>query len=197
MILEISISCRQKRHDASSACLCQEWAEWADGPFPDETFRPRIQIRSGPESEVLSLVDFILLHRQTLLSMKAEGFLVVRGDTGPGPSLYETLRRLLREDRKGWWFSVSPPDFLAHNLLVKAGTTMRPFEMDGVFSYDSGKAMFYNEISRSHFLHSQDAPQIFTEDGRLCFVARDRFDADCAIPYRFGEADLLKRSVKP
>ena len=107
----------------------------------------------------------------------------------PGDSLLSSLQAITDRPEKGWWFSVKPPPYYFHNVLVKEGALVKNFEMAGVFSMDEERGMFFNHITGRHFLNAQDAPQILQNDNGLCLINPKRFSLKIPLPFEFSDID--------
>ncbi len=129
-----------------------------------------------------------ITYKKTIDSAQ-DAMLLVSPQVIPGPALHETLQRLMDENQFGWWFSIKPPTFYLHNLMVIENHSRTYFTMDGVFSYDPEKKMFFNHITEKHFLNSQDAPHILQTDGKLCFINLTLYRKDNPMPYEFNDMD--------
>jgi len=71
---------------------------------------------------------------------------------------------------------------------------MTNFQMEGIYTFDPEKSMFFNHITKRHFLHSQEAPTILLPDGDVCFIPLRSFEIDQPIPYPFTADDYTCRN---
>ena len=122
---------------------------------------------------------------------KVPAVLMAAADIHPGASLLQSVQGLMDQEVPGWWFSVKPPPYYFHNILVKDRYQVKYFEMPQLFTIDEEKGMFFNHITGQHFLNAQDAPQILQTDGGLCFINTQRFAKDNPLPYEFIDTDYL------
>jgi hypothetical protein len=123
--------------------------------------------------------------------LETPAVLMAAADIHPGSSLFQTIQDLMDEDVQGWWFSVKPPPYYFHNILVKDRYQVKYFEMPHLFTIDEKKNMFFNHITDQHFLNAQDAPQILQNDDGVCFLNTQRFAKDNPMPYEFTDSDYL------
>jgi hypothetical protein len=136
----------------------------------------------------------MLRYMDRIRAAAQEAILMVGKDVVPGKGLGATLQRLLQSRSRGWYYSVSPLPFYAHDILVKEDRRMTNFQMEGVYTFDPEKALFFNHITGRHFLHSQEAPTLLSPDGRACFLALRTFDPNRPIPYSFAADDYSCRN---
>ena len=123
--------------------------------------------------------------------LRTPAVLLAAADIQPGSSLLQTLQNLMARDIQGWSFSVKPPPFYFHNILVKDRYQVKYFEMPRLFTVDEKRNMFLNHITGRHFLNAQDAPQILQNDDGLCFINTRRFIANHPLPFEFSDSDYL------
>ncbi|MEW6667487.1 MAG: hypothetical protein AB1512_19960 [Thermodesulfobacteriota bacterium] len=168
--------------------LRRRWHEWAS-----RRIRLRVShldmspLGSGKAAGWMGVVS----HMSRRMDLAGDAALLVDPCLRPNGNLLETLGTLLKRDECGWWFSVKTLPFYVHNVLVKEGNRVRNFEMEGVFSLDPERLMFFNHVTGRHFLHSQGAPSILASDRGLCFINPRRFDETTPLPYEFGEEDYV------
>ncbi|MBN1105370.1 MAG: hypothetical protein JXL84_18305 [Deltaproteobacteria bacterium] len=147
-----------------------------------------------PRRTVGNWRQLMVRHLDRIRTVPQEGILMVERDVLPGKALSATLERLLRSETRGWYFSVSPLPFYAHDILIKQDKRMTNFQMEGVYTFDMEKAMFFNHITGRHFIHSQEAPTLLSADGRACFIPLRSFELDLPLPYSFTGDDYTCRN---
>jgi len=179
----------------------RRWKDWADGridlkiafmnlPTPPPVYEKKHQASNGEVSGSHGWNGLIVkISNHGLFETPA--VLMTAADIHPGPSLLQSIQDLMDQEVQGWWFSVKPPPFYFHNILVKDRYQVKYFEMPQLFTIDEDKGMFFNHITGQHFLNAQDAPQILQNDDGLCFINTERFAKNNPLPYEFTDSDYL------